>query len=56
MVVGFALSDGKAAQLPQVLVASVQGELAGLLQDSQVGLDDVRIEYGRLFPAAAARV
>jgi hypothetical protein len=55
-VFGFALDNEKAAQLPQTLVASVQDELAGLLQDSQVRLDDVRIEYGRVFPAAAARV
>jgi hypothetical protein len=54
-VVGFALDDEEAEQLPQPLVASVQDELAGLLQDSQVRLDDVRIEYGRVFPAAAAR-
>ena len=32
---------------PSDLVASVGGELAGLLQDSQVRPDDVRIEYGR---------
>jgi hypothetical protein len=51
---GFAF-DEKAAQLPQALVPSVRDELAGLLQDSQVRLDDVKIEYGRVFPAAAAR-
>jgi hypothetical protein len=55
MVVGFVLGDEEAEQLPQALVASVRDELAGLLQDSQVRPDDVRIEYGRVFPAAAAR-
>jgi hypothetical protein len=54
-IVGFVLGDEEAEQLPQALVASVRGELSGLLQDSQVRLDDVRIEYGRVFPAAAAR-
>jgi hypothetical protein len=54
-VVGFALEDEEAEQLPQALVASVRGELADLLQASQVRLDDVRIEYGRVFPAGAAR-
>ena len=53
-VVGFALEDEEAEQLPQALVASVRGELADLLQDSQMRLDDVRIEYGRVYPATAA--
>jgi hypothetical protein len=54
-VFGFVLGDEEATQLPQALVASVRDELADLLQDSQVRPDDVRIEYGRVFPAAAAR-
>jgi hypothetical protein len=54
-VVGFVLGEEKATQLSPALVASVRDELADLLQDSQVRLDDVRIEYGRVFPAAAAR-
>jgi hypothetical protein len=40
--------DLKAAQLSPDLVASVRGELAGLLQDSQVRPYDVRVEYGRI--------
>jgi hypothetical protein len=47
---GAVLGDEKAEQLPPDLVASVRGELAGLLQDSQVRLDDVRIEHGRIVP------
>ncbi len=52
-VAGFVLGDEEAKQLPPALVASVRGELAGLLRDCQVHLDDVRIEYGRVYPAAA---
>ena len=44
-VVGFVLGDEKAVQLSQALVAPVRDDLADLLQDSQVRLDDVRIEY-----------
>jgi hypothetical protein len=47
-VMGAVLGDENAEQLPPDLVASVRGELAGLLQDSQVRLDDVRIKYGRI--------
>jgi hypothetical protein len=47
---GAVLDDEQAAQLPPDLVASVRGEVAGMLQDSQVRLDDVRIEYGRVAP------
>jgi hypothetical protein len=49
---GFVLGDEEAKQLP-ALVASVRGELADLLGDCQVRLDDVRIEYGRVYPVAA---
>ena len=52
-VAGFVLGDEEAKQLPPALVASVRGELADLLGDCQVRLDDVRIEYGRVYPAAA---
>ena len=52
-VAGFVLGDAEAKRLPSALVASVRGELAGLLRDCQVRLDDVRIEYGRVYPAAA---
>ena len=48
-VKGAVLGDERAEQLPPDLAASVRGELAGLLQDSQVRLDDVKIEYGRIF-------
>jgi hypothetical protein len=51
-VVGFVVGDEEAEQLQPALVASVRGELAGLLRDCQVRLDDVRIEYGRVYPAA----
>ena len=51
-VAGFVLGDEEAKQLPPALVASVRGGLAGLLRDCQVRLDDVRIEYGRVYPAA----
>jgi hypothetical protein len=44
---GAVLGDEKAEQLPPDLVASVHGELARLLDDSQVSPDDVRVEYGR---------
>lgn len=37
------------------LVAVVRGELATLLRDSQVRLDDVRIEYGKIAAASAKR-
>lgn len=47
-VQGAVLGDEQAEQLPADLVASVRGELAGLLQDTHVRLDDVRIEYGRV--------
>ncbi len=46
-VQGAVLGDEKAEQLPPDLVASVRGELAGLLHDSEVRPDDVTIEYGR---------
>jgi hypothetical protein len=46
-VEGGVVGDEKAEQLPPDLVASVRRELAGLLQDSQVRPDDVKIEYGR---------
>ena len=45
---GAVLGDEEAKQLPPDLVASVRGELAGLLQASPVRLDDVRIEYGTI--------
>jgi hypothetical protein len=45
-VKGAVLRDEETEQLPPDLVASVRGELAGLLQDSHVRPDDVRIEYG----------
>jgi hypothetical protein len=45
---GAVLGDEKAEQLPPALIASVRGELGSLLQNSQVRLDDVRIEYGRI--------
>jgi hypothetical protein len=45
---GAVLEDEQAEQLPPDLVASVRGELAGLLQDSELSLDDARIEYGRI--------
>jgi hypothetical protein len=45
---GAVVGDAEAKQLPPALVASVRGELAGLLQVSPVRLDDVRIEYGRI--------
>jgi hypothetical protein len=47
-VKGAVLGAEKAEQLPPDLVASVRGELAALLQDAPVRLDDVRIEYGRI--------
>lgn len=50
---GAVLGDEGAEQLPPDLVASVRGELADLLQGCQVRLDDVRIEYGRIWPAAS---
>jgi hypothetical protein len=46
-VQGAVLGDEKAEQLPPDLVASVWGELADVLQDSEVRPDDVRVEYGR---------
>src|SRR5215469_15733181 len=49
-VLGFVLGDEEAQQLPRALVASVRDELADLLQESQVRLDDVRIEYERYSP------
>jgi hypothetical protein len=49
-VMGAVCGDEKAEQLPPDLVASVRRELANLLQDSQVRLDDVRIEYGGVIP------
>jgi hypothetical protein len=45
---GAVLGDETAEQLPAHLVASVRGELGALLQDCQVRLDDVRIEYGKI--------
>ena len=52
-VAGFVLRDEEAKQLPPAVAASVRDELAGLLRDCQVRLNDVRIEYGRVYPAAA---
>jgi hypothetical protein len=48
---GAVLGEEEADQLPPALVASVRSELAGLVQDSQVRLGDIRIEYGRIYPA-----
>jgi hypothetical protein len=45
---GAVLGDETAEQLAAPLVASVRGGLEALLQDSQVRLDDVRIEYGKV--------
>jgi hypothetical protein len=50
---GAVLGNEEGKQLPPDLVASVRGELAGLLQDSPVRLDDVRIEYGRIVACGA---
>jgi hypothetical protein len=53
-VAGFVLGDEEAKQLPPALVASVRGELADLLGDCRVRLDDVRIEYGRVSSSAGS--